>query len=149
MEQTDPIGAVIDRLCHTREELAHQLGVSPAALYSWSVGRRSPRPANRSELARIARSHARELTDLANALEGPSRRPADVAFRPEAARPDQLAERHRAWREELRQVQARAVEARSKVRDTVAQAAQTVGKLGMNRPAVLSRDPRREARSAR
>lgn len=70
MERSDPIGALIDRLCHTREQLADQLGVSPAALYSWSVGRRTPRPGNRSELARIARLHARELAALAADLDG-------------------------------------------------------------------------------
>jgi|SoiMethySBSTD1v2_1073268.scaffolds.fasta_scaffold1339008_2 hypothetical protein len=112
MEQTDPIGAVIDRLCHTREELAQQLGVSPAALYSWSVGRRSPRAANRTELAKIARSHARELADLANALEGATRRPMEPVLRAEPTRPDSLMNRHRAWRSELKEVQARAVEAR-------------------------------------
>ena len=69
MERTDPIGSLIDRLCHTREQLADQLGVSPAALYSWSVGRRTPRPGNRSELVRIARMHARELAALAADLD--------------------------------------------------------------------------------
>jgi transcriptional regulator with XRE-family HTH domain len=119
MEPTDPIGAVIDRLCHTREELAQQLGVSPAALYSWSVGRRSPRAANRTELAKIARAHARELADLANALEGSARRPLEVVFRNESVRPDQLQERHQAWRRELKEVQARAVEARVRARETM------------------------------
>src|SRR6185503_9180716 len=69
MERTDPIGSLIDRLCHTREQLADQLGVSPAALYSWSVGRRTPRPGNRTELVRIARMHARELAALAADLD--------------------------------------------------------------------------------
>lgn len=69
MERSDPIGSLIDRLCHTREQLADQLGVSPAALYSWSVGRRTPRPGNRSELVRIARLHARELAALAADLD--------------------------------------------------------------------------------
>ena len=119
MEQIDPIGAVIDRLCHTREELAQQLGVSPAALYSWSVGRRSPRAANRSELAKIARSHARELADLANLLEGPSRRPVESPFRTDPARTETLADRHRAWRQELKEVQARAAEARVRARETL------------------------------
>jgi hypothetical protein len=122
MDQTDPIGAVIDRLCHTREELAQQLGVSPAALYSWSVGRRSPRAANRSELAKIARSHARELTDLANALEGPGRRSVDGGFRPEPVRADALQERHVAWRRELKDMQARAVEVRARARATLSEA---------------------------
>ena len=119
MEQTDPIGAVIDRLCHTREELAQQLGVSPAALYSWSVGRRSPRAANRTELAKIARSHARELADLANALEGASRRPVEPVLRSEPTRPDSLVNRHRAWRSELKEVQARAVEARLRAQEAL------------------------------
>ena len=123
MEQNDPIGAVIDRLCHTREELAQQLGVSPAALYSWSVGRRSPRAANRSELAKIARSHARELADLANLLEGPARRPPmEATFRTEAVRTESLADRHRVWRQELKEVQARAVEARTRARETMSEA---------------------------
>lgn len=122
MEQTDPIGAVIDRLCHTREELAHQLGVSPAALYSWSVGRRSPRPANRTELAKIARNHARELADLANVLDGPSRRLTDTVFRTDPVRTDPLRERHRAWREELKRMQQRANEARNRAQEAVTQA---------------------------
>lgn len=69
MERSDSIGSLIDRLCHTREQLADELGVSPAALYSWSVGRRTPRPGNRSELVRIARIHARELAALAADLD--------------------------------------------------------------------------------
>ena len=122
MDQNDPIGAVIERLCHTREELAQQLGVSPAALYSWSVGRRSPRAANRTELAKIARSHARELADLANALEGASRRPLETPFRTEPMRADSVQERHRVWREELSRVRARALETRTQARETMAQA---------------------------
>ena len=74
MSTEDPICTLIERLCHTREQLASELGVSPAALYSWSVGRRTPRQSNRTELARIARAHARELDDLASILDG--RRPA-------------------------------------------------------------------------
>jgi hypothetical protein len=123
MEQNDPIGAVIDRLCHTREELAHQLGVSPAALYSWSVGRRSPRPANRSELAKIARAHARELTDLANALEGPGRRSHDGISRVDAPLGDHpLRDRHRVWRDQLQEVQSRAIEVRMQARNQLAEA---------------------------
>jgi hypothetical protein len=126
--QTDPIGAVIDRLCHTREELAQQLGVSPAALYSWSVGRRSPRAANRSELAKIARSHARELADLANLLEGPARRTLDpIPLRSEPMRAEQLADRHQAWRRELKEMQARAVEARQRARETMNEARKVGG----------------------
>jgi hypothetical protein len=123
MEQNDPIGAVIDRLCHTREELAHQLGVSPAALYSWSVGRRSPRPANRSELAKIARAHARELTDLANALEGPGRKAFDGGPRTDASTTEAaLRERHVAWRSQLQETQTRAIEARVQARQQFAEA---------------------------
>ena len=85
MERSDPIGSLIDRLCHTREQLADQLGVSPAALYSWSVGRRSPRPSNRSELVRIARMHADELTALAADLDrgGLMREMAEMPLEPE------------------------------------------------------------------
>lgn len=113
MEPSDPIGAVIDRLCHTREELAQQLGVSPAALYSWSVGRRSPRPANRTELAKIARAHARELADLANLLDG-SRRMVEPTLGTEPGRPYALSERHRVWRSDLRHPPASAVEPRTR-----------------------------------
>jgi hypothetical protein len=120
MEQTDPIGAVIDRLCHTREELAQQLGVSPAALYSWSVGRRSPRPANRTELARIARAHARELTDLANALEGPGRRtPLESIVRTDAQSAQNGLDRNRVWKTDLKGIQARALEARMQARQRI------------------------------
>ena len=122
MEQNDPIGAVIDRLCHTREELAHQLGVSPAALYSWSVGRRSPRPANRSELAKIARAHARELTDLANTLEGPGRKAFDGARTDANATDGTLRERHVAWRSQLQETQSRAIEARVQARHQLSEA---------------------------
>lgn len=149
MDQPDPIGAVIDRLCHTREELAHQLGVSPAALYSWSVGRRSPRAANRSELARIARSHARELADLASALEGNARRPPEPAFKAEMARTDPLADRHRAWREELRQVQARAAEARARARGAVSDTVQKAREVVRSMPPSITRDPRRDFRPTR
>jgi hypothetical protein len=123
MEQNDPIGAVIDRLCHTREELAQQLGVSPAALYSWSVGRRSPRPANRTELAKIARAHARELSDLANVLEGPGRRQFDGGTRTDGdPREGALHERHQAWRTQLQETQSRALEARLAARQQLADA---------------------------
>lgn len=149
MDQTDPIGAVIDRLCHTREELAHQLGVSPAALYSWSVGRRSPRAANRTELARIARSHARELADLASALEGSDRRPGETAFKPEIVRTEQLADRHRAWREELRQVQARAAEARARARGAVSDTVQKAREVVRSGSPAIARDPRRDFRPTR
>jgi hypothetical protein len=136
IQQTDPIGAVIDRLCHTREELAQKLGVSPAALYSWSVGRRSPRPANRTELAKIARAHARELADLASVLEGPGRRTMEPMMRADQARPDPLSDRHRVWRTELKEIQARAVETRLKARHTLGESrrvGETVLKLAEQR----------------
>ena len=52
MEQTDPIGAVIDRLCHTREELAQQLGVSPAFLSQIEAGRQHKIP--RARIVQVA-----------------------------------------------------------------------------------------------
>jgi hypothetical protein len=130
MEQNDPIGAVIDRLCHTREQLAQQLGVSPAALYSWSVGRRSPRPANRNELAKIARAHARELTDLANVLDGPGRRHFDGASRSDGdGRDGSLHERHSAWRAQLQETQSRALEARLQARQQLSDARRITPKV--------------------
>lgn len=115
MDQPDPIGTLIERLCHTREQLAHELGVSPAALYSWSVGRRSPRAANRTELARIARAHARELADLAAALE-----PAAVApAAPLGLAPADAATKRRPWRSEVPELRMRPLEARAPVRDLV------------------------------
>ena len=104
MSNDDPICTLIDRLCHTREELASELGVSPAALYSWSVGRRTPRQSNRSELARIARAHARELDDLANVLDG--RRAPAVEGTTEL-----FLEQHRQKRQ-LRDIQARVPDVR-------------------------------------
>ncbi len=108
MDQTDPIATLIERLCHTREQLAQQLGVSPAALYSWSVGRRSPRPGNRTELARIARAHARDLTELAGRLERSVERPQGVPAPAEAA----PAAGPRAWRSDPREGRLRSLDAR-------------------------------------
>ena len=116
MDQPDPIGTLIERLCHTREQLAHELGVSPAALYSWSVGRRSPRAANRSELARIARAHARELADLAAALEPPS---TVTSSAPLAGAPTDVPGKHRPWRSEVRELRVRPLDARAPARELV------------------------------
>ena len=112
MSNEDPICTLIERLCHTREQLASELGVSPAALYSWSVGRRTPRQSNRSELARIARAHARELDDLANALDG--RRPAGVTT--ETAT-DLFAEQQRQRRQQLRELRTRVRDARTRAQE--------------------------------
>lgn len=111
MAHAHPISTLIDRLCHTREELAGELGVSPAALYSWSVGRRTPRQSNRSELARIARAHARELDDLANELDG--RRPAAQA----ESGVDGFAEQQRQRRMQLRELRNRVRDSRTRSRD--------------------------------
>jgi hypothetical protein len=106
----DPICTLIDRLCHTREDLASELGVSPAALYSWSVGRRTPRQSNRSELARIARAHARELDDLANVLDG--RR----AATPDAGN-EIFIEEQRQKRQQLRELRDRVRDVRERARE--------------------------------
>jgi hypothetical protein len=111
MSNEDPICTLIDRLCHTREQLASELGVSPAALYSWSVGRRTPRQSNRAELARIARAHARELDDLANVLDG--RRSLGA---PEAAG-ELFAEQQRQRRQQLRELRTRVRDARTRARE--------------------------------
>ena len=110
MSNEDPICTLIDRLCHTREQLASELGVSPAALYSWSVGRRTPRQSNRSELARIARAHARELDDLANVLDG---------RRPGISEPtnDLFLEQQRQRRQQLRELRSRVRDARTRARE--------------------------------
>ena len=118
MSNDDPICTLIDRLCHTREQLASELGVSPAALYSWSVGRRTPRQSNRSELARIARAHARELDDLANVLDG--RRP--IPGLSEAAAGG-FAEEPRPRRPQLVELHSRARETRARARDLLSSSA--------------------------
>jgi len=107
MSPDDPICTLIERLCHTREELASELGVSPAALYSWSVGRRTPRQSNRSELARIARAHARELDELANVLDG--RRVPVLTAEPTG---EMFAEQQRMRRQQLRELRSRLGDAR-------------------------------------
>jgi hypothetical protein len=112
MPNEDPICTLIERLCHTREQLASELGVSPAALYSWSVGRRTPRQSNRSELARIARAHARELDDLANVLDG--RRPAAP---PEAGASELFAEQQRQRWQQLRELRTRVRDSRARAQD--------------------------------
>jgi crotonobetainyl-CoA:carnitine CoA-transferase CaiB-like acyl-CoA transferase len=112
MSHDDPIGTLIERLCHTREELASELGVSPAALYSWSVGRRTPRQSNRSELARIARAHARELDELANVLDG--RRAPVLTAEPAS---EMFAEQQRMRRQQLRELRSRLSDPRGSARD--------------------------------
>jgi DNA-binding XRE family transcriptional regulator len=111
MAHEDPICTLIERLCHTREELASELGVSPAALYSWSVGRRTPRQSNRSELARIARAHARELDELANVLDG--RRVPLLTADPAS---DLFAEQQRMRRQQLGELRSRLNETRTDAR---------------------------------
>jgi hypothetical protein len=86
------------------------------------VGRRSPRPSNRTELAKIARTHARELANLANLLDGPTRRsPLAASSHTGTRRTDGRAEKHAEWRRELRDQRVRAVEARLKARETISE----------------------------
>lgn len=63
---------VLDILEHapfSLTDLAEKAGISYDSLRSWSIGRRTPRPATREKLASGLRAKARELEQLASDLE--------------------------------------------------------------------------------
>ncbi len=106
-DQDDVLARLIERLCSSREEVSEALGVSPSTLYSWSVGRREPRPDNRRQLVELARRRSRELVDLAD----------DLLDGAHDARPwegrdsgsvDEIRRRHREIRRRLRESRASA-----------------------------------------
>ncbi|MFW6201957.1 MAG: helix-turn-helix domain-containing protein [Gemmatimonadota bacterium] len=65
----DPVRTLIESLTLGRAELAERVGVSPATLQSWAVGRRSPRPENARRLARVGARHASHIEQVVRALE--------------------------------------------------------------------------------
>ncbi|MFW6079455.1 MAG: helix-turn-helix domain-containing protein [Gemmatimonadota bacterium] len=65
----DAVRTLIEALTLGRAELAQRVGVSPAALQSWAVGRRSPRPENARRLARVAARHSAHIEQAVRALE--------------------------------------------------------------------------------
>lgn len=63
-DPADVVRQLIHALTVGRAELAEKIGVSPATLQSWAVGRRTPRPDNVRRLARAATLQSRRVARL-------------------------------------------------------------------------------------
>lgn len=64
-EQAALIKASVEVATPTCDQVAKAVGVSTAALYSWRVGRRLPRPRTRARLAETLAAQGRALLKLA------------------------------------------------------------------------------------